>query len=138
MAAAAIEGIESELAVDMLRQFVAAQAARRPGEGQRGAGAAFRRPSRMNGRQEIEIGLVVDLGGGGQAMIVGREHRAELDLAQARKDEFGAGRHFIGGHDGAGDELEIARMAVVAWRIDSFHGGTPGFKKDRPTERGAV
>ena len=54
-----VEGIIAQCAVDELRNDVTAQAACRPGKGQRGAITALGFPPRINGRQEIKEILAV-------------------------------------------------------------------------------
>jgi hypothetical protein len=71
-------------------------------------------------------------------MLVGFLHRPELDLVEPRQDEFGARRHFEGGHDGARDEFGIAGMAMMARRVDGLHDAALLNAESRPvstTER---
>ncbi len=84
-AAAAIEGIVAELAVDEVRADITPQAPRRPGEGQRRAGPSRRRPQIPDGRQEIEIILPVHARGGRKVELLGsRTGPSPSDVRRSR------------------------------------------------------
>ena len=122
---AGVEGIVSELRVDVGGADVAAQAARRPGVGHRRAIAARGLPEVPDGGQEVDIVGAVDAFGRREVVGARFEDRPEILGKNPLADVFGPRRQFETGHDRACDQFHLPGVTGMQRREYRLQSGLP-------------
>ena len=110
---AGVEGVVTELAVDVVRDAIVAEAPDRPDERQRIVGAAFGEPFIPCRRQEVHEGVAVDAADRTLAKALRLAHFAQANLTYTREDHLGAAGHLEAGLHLAVDQLGVPMMAVM-------------------------